>query len=66
LNLKQILESMVAELESIGAVVSAIQGVLIENKLCTPTQIESVVPNLQKELQRRLVGLRISIDKLPD
>lgn len=66
MNLKQILESIISELENIGAVASATEAALFERKLLNPNQIDAHVPSLQKELQRRLQGLRASISELPD
>jgi hypothetical protein len=66
MNLKQILESVVAELESIAATVGAIEAVLIEKKTLDPNDVETLVPNALRKMQERLIGIRTSISRLPD
>jgi hypothetical protein len=65
-EMKQILTSIVTELEEIGALTSTMQRALIEIKALDSSQIEASFPQLRKEFQRRLAGIRVSIDELPN
>ncbi len=66
MKLKQILESIVTELEHVGAMVAAIEATLVAQKLLTPGQIENRLEDVQIEIQNKLVGVRASIAQLPE
>jgi hypothetical protein len=66
MKLKQILESIVTELENVGAMVAAIQGTLVAQEVLTSGQIENRLEDVQIEIQNRLAGLRASIAQLPE
>jgi len=66
MKLKQILESIVTELENVGAMVAAIQGTLVAQELLTSGQIENRLEDVQIEIQNRLAGVRASIAQLPE
>lgn len=63
---KQILESIVIELEHVGTMVAAIEATLVAQKLLTPGQIENRLEDVQIEIQNKLVGVRASIAQLPE
>jgi hypothetical protein len=66
MNLKQILESIVTELEHVGAMVAAVQATLVAQDLITSGQIENRAEDVQIEVQNRLAGVRASIAQLPE
>jgi hypothetical protein len=66
MTLKQILESMVTELEHVGAVVASIEATLVAQNLLTRGQIENRLEDVQIEIQNRLAGIRASIAQLPE
>jgi len=66
MKLKQILESIVTELEHVGAMVAAVQATLVAQDLITSGQIENRVEDVQIEVQNRLAGVRASIAQLSE
>jgi hypothetical protein len=66
MKLKQILESIVTELEHVGAIVAAVQATLVAQELITSGQIENRLEDVQIEAQNRLAGVRVSIAQLSD
>lgn len=66
MKLKQILESIVTELEHIGTMVAAVKVTLVAQDLITSGQLENRVEDVQIEIQNRLAGVRASIAQLPE
>jgi hypothetical protein len=66
MKLKQILESIVTELENVGAMVAAVQATLVAQELITSGQIENRLEDVQIDFQNRLAGVRASIAQLSE
>ena len=66
MKVKQILESIVTELEHVGTMVAAVKVTLVAQDLITTGQLENRVEDVQIEVQNRLAGIRASIAQLPE
>jgi len=66
MNLKEILETIVKELEDSEALILTMQTILVENKLLLSEQLPSRVQKFQSISQQRLSGIRASIAQLPN
>lgn len=64
MKLKDILSMIVTELEETGALVVAIETILIEKNLLDENQIGAEVQKLRPVAQKRLAGLRLLISEL--
>lgn len=66
MELKDVLSTIVNDLEEIGALISTLQNILISKGQLSEAEIVTSLPKIQRTYQDHLSAVRLAISRLPN